>query len=273
MSGSYKVWSYRRLVTRRHQEEQVSDADLHNDDDAGSPDGAGGDDDKDWVAGLSLDDATRESIRKTTFGTAEDLAKGYLSLQARLGKTVQIPGDNATDEERLEFRKKLGMPDQAEGYELPKPELPAGVTIDETFANAFRTAALKEGLSKEQARGLYNWYNQLTSEQVVQSQNEAKTAFGKTIATMQSEWGDNYDVEYALTMRAVDKFGGSELKIYFNESGLGHDPVIIKAFTQVAHAVGEDNLVGGEEDDGGAPAREPGVLTYPSMKDVKPLPG
>lgn len=251
----------------------MSDTDLQTADaTAGSQSEEAGEQNEDWVAELDLDDATRQSIRKTTYKSPADLAKGYIALQAKLGKTVQIPGDDATEEQRREFLKKLGMPDDPEGYELPKPELPAGVTYDEAFASDFRAAALKGGLSKTQARELFSWYNQYTIDRVQKATEQSKTAMAKTIEVMQSEWGDNYDAEYNLTMRAVDKFGGQDLKDSYNATGRGNDPAEIRAWNKVAHAVGEDSLVGGEEP-GGAAEREPGVLDYPSMKDVKPLPG
>jgi len=245
----------------------VSDADPGRSADPGSQ---SGDKSQDWVAELNVDDATRESLRKTTFGSREDLAKGYLNLQSKLGRSVQLPGEDATEDQRRELFKKLGMPDTFEGYDLSKPqELPDGLNYDEEFEKAFKAAAHKAGLTKNQARGLYDWYNNRMIEQVKAFGSIKQQGFQKAEATMRQEWGDNFDTESKLTRRFVEKYGGQELQAYFDETGLGNDPRLIRALNKAAHAVGEDSLVGGEET-GGAPERTPGVLNYPSMKDLKP---
>jgi hypothetical protein len=244
----------------------MSDTDPGRSADPGSQSGNG----QDWVAELELDDTTRESLRKTTFKTREDLAKGYLNLQSKLGKSVQLPGENATEEQRIELFKKLGMPDSFEGYDLSRPQdLPEGLAYDEDFENAFRSAAHKSGLTKAQARGLYNWYNTRIIEQVKTAGETAKQVYKKAEESLRTEWGENFEKETTLTRRFVEKYGGQDLQQFLDQSGLGNDLRLIRAFNKAAHAVGEDSLIGGEGP-GAAPQRQPGVLNYPSMKGLKP---
>jgi hypothetical protein len=244
----------------------MSDADPGQGAGSGNQSGNNG---HDWVTDLGLeDDKAKEVIGK--FNGPKELAKSYVELERKLGRSVQLPGEDATEEQRMELFKKLGMPDSFEGYDLSRPQdLPEGLAYDEDFENAFKAAAHKSGLTKTQARGLYNWYNTRVVEQVKQAGDRSKQSLAKTTEAFQKEWGDNYEKETTLTRRAVEKYGGQELQQYLDQSGLGNDPRLIRAFNKIAHAVGEDSLVGGEEP-GATPDRVPGVLNYPSMKGLKP---
>lgn len=228
----------------------------------------------DWVAGFELGDETKEALRNSGFDTKEKLAEGYLNLSKKLGTSVQPPGEGATEEQRREFFKKLGAPETAEGYELSPPNLPEGLQTDEAFRNAFKQAALQAGLTTTQARQVYGWYTNYMIDLVKSNGDANAKAAASTTETLQKEWGQEYEKEMALTLRAVDQFGGQELRDFFNSKegiALGNHPVVIRAFNKIAHAVGEDNLVGGDGS-GAAPEPTPGVLTYPSMKDYKGQP-
>jgi hypothetical protein len=52
------------------------------------------------------------------------LVKSYRELEKRLSQRIAPPGDDAPDEERIRFRRAIGVPDGPDGYAItPKHEL------------------------------------------------------------------------------------------------------------------------------------------------------
>jgi hypothetical protein len=57
-------------------------------------------------------DASANAVR------VEALLKSYLELERRLSQRAGPPGDDAPEEERIRWRKALGIPDSPDGYEI-----------------------------------------------------------------------------------------------------------------------------------------------------------
>jgi hypothetical protein len=64
--------------------------------------------------------------------------------------------------------------------------------------------------------------------------------------------GDKLAANLAVAARAVDAFGTPALKEFFNKSGLGNHPELIRAFNKAGSLISEDSVVPG----GGKPAGE-----------------
>lgn len=125
----------------------------------------------------------------------QEMAKSLLEAQKMVGqKRIGVPDENSTDEQRAEFFKALGVPDDAEGYGFEKPEdMPeelynaehaakwAGIlkenNIPKSAADALREEMFKEGLEMQQ--------------QSVASLNEAlDKSFGDKKAVVSKEIGE-----------------------------------------------------------------------------------
>jgi hypothetical protein len=50
------------------------------------------------------------------------MAKSYAALESRLSEMVKFPGDDADPADMAEFRKRLGVPENAEGYKIKAGE-------------------------------------------------------------------------------------------------------------------------------------------------------
>src|SRR3546814_19750509 len=60
------------------------------------------------------------------FTSPAEVVKSYAALQSRLGRSVVKPGPDAAPEELAAYRRQLGVPESAAGYEVRLPEeLPA----------------------------------------------------------------------------------------------------------------------------------------------------
>ena len=152
--------------------------------------------------------------------------------QAFTNKGVQVPGENASDEEVAEFFAKLGKPESKDGYDLQPPE---GVQENQALKDWFLEAAHAAHLTKAQAQALYEKWNTLQNDRQTASEEEV-------MAQLREEWGDQTEVNTKRAERVAELMGGEEFKSWLNETGAGNDTRLIKAMYQIAELVGEDTL-------------------------------
>lgn len=158
-------------------------------------------------------------------------------------KTLTIPGENATDEERNAFYTALGRPENADGYEINKPEdLPAGIGWMDEEVKAFKEFAYANGLSQAQAAEAVKFQ----VEMVKKAQEEALAAHNaiaeQNIADLQKEWGSDYNSKIAAANNAVKIFGVAEA---LTKANLLADKSIVKAFAKIGESISEAKIVNG----------------------------
>lgn len=241
----------------------------------GGPGSQGGGSDgttQDWVVELGLDDATRESLSKAGFRDAKGLAEGYVNLSRKLGSSVQVPGDGATEEEWAAFYNKL-RPKSAEEYGLKPPEAPPGLQPDQERLKAFTEAAHKIGLTKRQAQNLFDWFNQAEQQRLTTAVESQKQATKEAMDKMKSEDPD-FEKDLPAVKAWLKKQGGEELMNWFTRTGEGNNlplaKLLFSTFRRLKSLgqIGEDTLEGGGLP-GGGETREKGVLNYDRMRTIR----
>lgn len=214
-----------------------------------------------WMAQLPEDLKSNEGLTK--FGTIGDLGKSYLELQGKLGNSVTIPADTATQEEKERFYKKIGRPNSADKYSLSKTKLPDGMKPDEEYEAKFRKSAHEAGLSNSQASKLYETFETAMVDKYNNLLNQGKEARSKAIETLKGEWGNDYNANLKHAKDAILHFGGEELLKTFNKVGLSNNPELAKAFLKIKQSISEDVFETGE---GKKPTpTRPGLLQYKDM--------
>jgi hypothetical protein len=210
---------------------------------------------------LPKDLRDREEFQDIT--KAGELANRYLETKQKLDNAVPLPGEEATNDELQQFYNKLGRPEQPDGYEFDEP--PEGTQRDEEFESWFRNTAHKLGLTKQQARGLYNEYNNLVAQSQQQQQQQRQQRQEEAKKELKQELGEQYDEQISQAQRVVSQLGGEELKEALDESGFGDDPRMIRAWMKIAQAVSEDTLELGQGSLGQKDPRKWLKERYPSM--------
>jgi hypothetical protein len=171
------------------------------------------------------------------------LLKSYTHAQKMLGgkaNAVQIPGEDATPEERTEFFKKLGVPDDASAYTVKPANLPEGMEWDADAIGKFNQVAHANGVppkAMEQILSAYAEYQAVEAEKAVVAEKAAFDASRKQLA---DEWGSKYDSNLALAKRAAQSVGAD-----LNSQGFS-DPQVVKAFQRLAAHISDDRLVSAE---------------------------
>jgi hypothetical protein len=119
----------------------------------------------------------------------------------RAGKTVVIPDDNATPEQRQAFMQKLGVPASPDGYGIKVPE-----GAPDAFAKNAAQWMHEAGIPAKAGEALASKYNEFVTAQ----QAEAQTAFAarseQEFTGLKSEWGQAFDQNIELGKRAALQF-------------------------------------------------------------------
>ena len=141
-------------------------------------------------------------------------------------------------------------PDNAHAYALKRPDLPQGIPWDEGFEKAALPIAHGLGLSPQQLQGLVDFYAGHQAEAFAAAGRARQLEETRATETLRAEWGPDYTVKLSQAARAARYFGGDELVNLLNESGLGNNPQLIRAFEKAGALLGEDSLKGAAESSG-----------------------
>ena len=191
------------------------------------------------------------------FQDMDGFVKSYLHSQKLVGSDkIPIPNKFATDEDWNTVYEKLGKPKSPDEY---KYNLPKESKLDDDSLKAFSATAHQLGLLPKQAEGIINYYNELANASEVDTNAKAETARAETEKTLRKEYGSAYKHRiHAAKNLASSTLGNDFLNntILQDGSKLGDNPIVVKAFAELASQISEDTMVKGE-----APA-------YMSLKEI-----
>ena len=174
----------------------------------------------------------------------ESLVKSFIQGQKLIGvpadQIVKLPGQNATPEDVQQFHMKLGMPEKVEDYDLKVPEnVPEGYDIDEKFIKKTAEIFHKHGLSVKQAQAVYNDYNEALVGDLKSRNETDKDNQIKSMGKLKEDWGQAYDQNIDLAVRARNVFCDDDMKDYLENSRLGDDVRFIKFFSGLGKRLSE----------------------------------
>lgn len=171
------------------------------------------------------------------------LAKSYANAARMVGldkgKVLRLP-DAEDAPEWGEVFGRLGRPEKPDGYELAAPEGLEPEALSEAAA-AFHAA----GLSKKQAAAVMGVYaKRLEQAQAAQAaQSEAARAAAER--DLKAEWGNAFPERLHLAKRAAMEAGGEDFLKALDESGLGNNPVVLRALAKLGAQIAEPNALKG----------------------------
>lgn len=213
---------------------------------------------EDWKEGLSEDIRSHPSLEaynpeKGMVSVPVDLVKSYVGQQSLIGKDkIPLPGENATDEDWNEVWTRLGRPETAEGYDLKKPEgLAEEIEYSEELVGEFKGECHKMGILPSQAQKLLDWFMGTNTKHLETLSNASKEYFQKSETELRKEWGAAYTQNVGLAQAAFNHFskamgaeGEKAITSLMEETGLGDHPLIMRFFSKIGEAIGEDVIAG-----------------------------
>ena len=193
----------------------------------------------DWRSSLPED--IREDPSLQPLQDVNALAKSYVHSQKMLGADkVVVPGKYATPDEWRSFYHKAGLPQEVNDYEVTS----ANTDVDEEFFKDYKEASHKAGVLPSQAQEMFNWYLDKANAEVQRQEVEEEQSIENSLKTLQTDWGNAYEVKLNAARNAVNHFGDDGLKDYLDSSGLGNNPNLIKVFSKIGETLSDDSFKG-----------------------------
>ena len=208
----------------------------------------------------ALPDDLRGSPSLKDFKSVNDLAKSYLNAQSLIGRSVRIPGENASQEDWENFYSRfdnvpgmtriddenpeqvlhrLGMPYSPDEYDWTPPE---GFDYSPEDDTDFRQVAYDLGLTTKQAAGIRDYL----AQNIMEDESSSRQSVEEGINGLRQEWGAAFDRNMSIAQNAVQVLGGEEVIQYLEETGAGNDPAMIKLFAAIGAELGEPGSLPGE---------------------------
>ena len=150
----------------------------------------GGLPEREWVKPLSEPLQKHPTLRKfTDENPIEQVARAYVELEGKLGKSVSIPEANASAEEWGKFFSRIGRPATADEYDVPADKL------DKEFAVKLRDTAFKTGATKRQAKDFADLIVASAEEAAQKAQASRQRQAVDTAKALRAEFGDKYEAK------------------------------------------------------------------------------
>lgn len=163
------------------------------------------------------------SLLKSSADTKIDYGK-------KLEGVIQKPGENATDQEKEEYRnslrKELGAPETTEAYEFPIPE---GLTQNDDFTKLVKEMFLAEGVPVDSALRMSNKWNefQLAQKKLMgDAENQQYDTEEKDFK--EKHTGDNLITGCRTAAKAIIQFGDESLIKDLTEAKMMETPGDLK---------------------------------------------
>jgi len=166
----------------------------------------------------------------------------------RAGRTVVLPKDDATPEEKRAFYAKLGAPEKPDGYEIKVPD-----GAPKELVTAAQQWMHELGLPKAQGEQLAAKYLEAEANSFKAFQAEG----AKAIDGLKVEWGADYDKNTEAARRAVRTLALDPDSLTRMERGLG-TASMLKLMAKIGGSVLED---GGPSNVAGSSSNANFVLT------------
>lgn len=153
--------------------------------------------------------------------------------EIRSGKYLKQPDDNATDTEKENWRKAMGVPEKPEGY-LEK--LPDGLVVgddDKPYVSEFLTAMHEAGAPPAQTNAALAAYYKILEGQSAKEAELLAEAKTTSEDTLREEWGNDYRRNLTAMHSYLDQQPAAVKEAFTNGFGadgkpLGYNAEVLK---------------------------------------------
>lgn len=145
--------------------------------------------------------------------------------------------------------------------------VPEGVVLNPVLLGEFKDVAKGMNLNQEQAQQLTDLGVKLTQNllaEQAQAYEAVKASWLEATKADKDIGGVKLEANLSIAAKAVNAFVSPELKVLFNETGLGNHPELVKAFVKIGQAISEDSFVTGTKAVSGGPV-DIAKMLYPDL--------
>jgi len=188
----------------------------------------------------------REEKALSNFKDMGDFVKSYLSAQKIVGADkIPVPNKFATEDDWKAVFNKLGAPENPDDYKYSFKE----GEVDQELISSFNQEAHRLGLLPQQAESLIKYYNDLNEGSSIQAEEKATETRMHTENELKKEFGPQFAKRLDQAKRLASSTLGNEfLENTFLDDGsrLGDNLNVVKAFSNLAEKLSEDEVVKGD---------------------------
>ncbi len=217
-------------------------------DQAGAAAAAGAD--PDWYAQLSRDTAEGDDaslldwVKSTGVKDVNGLAKVARDNMRALRESgrVKIPGADAKPEELAEYRKAIGVPEDAKGYQIVPPKDAEGndIPLNSALIDALAARAVDRGAPKDVFEGLVSDFIQIQLDQAADVDHQQQ-GLAETTA---KGWGPERDAKVEAVNKAASALGLDRDKMVAMRNALGAD-FALNMLAKLGQGMAEDVMITG----------------------------
>ena len=182
----------------------------------------------------------------SNFKDMNDFVKSYLSAQKIVGADkIPVPNKFATEDDWKAVFNKLGAPEKPEDYKYNFKE----GEVDQELLSTFNQQAHKLGLLPQQAESLIKFYNDMNEGSSVQAEEKAAQTRIHTENELKKEFGPQYVKRLDQAKRLASSTLGNDFlenTLLADGSRLGDNLNVVKAFSNLAEKLSEDEVVKGD---------------------------
>lgn len=194
---------------------------------------------------LLTDDKNKN--RATHFGSLDEVMEAVRELDSLKRRAVLPPNQKSTDEEIATFRKRMGVPDTPDGYEIELDK--AADDSDREFVSRLQMIAHANNLTPGQLDSLRQWYNDETTAIEQFEESKRQEALAKARTDLSREWLSDYQRNIGIAKKAFDEaFGGyaedvGEMKLADGTRLIDH-PMIARGLFKMGRRFTEAGIPG-----------------------------
>jgi hypothetical protein len=158
-------------------------------------------------------------------------------------------------------------PKTGDGADYAPFKAPDGMGLEPATLGEFQAVAKGMGLSQEQAQSLVDLGVKLVqrnSESADTGIKDMRTEWESQVKSDKEIGGDRLAPNLEMAKQAMRQFGTPELVEFFDQTGLGNHPALVRFMVKVGKAVGEDRTVDGAATSGAA-GKSAAEVFYPGM--------
>jgi len=193
-----------------------------------------------------IPDEYRGEKSLSNFRDMGDFVKSYLSAQKIVGADkIPVPNKFATEDDWKAVFNKLGAPETPDDYKYNFKE----GEVDQELVSSFNQHAHKLGLLPQQAESLIRYYNDMNEGSSIQAEERASETRLHTENELKKEFGPQYVKRLDQAQRLASSTLGNDFleNTYLADgSRLGDNLSVVKAFSELADKLSEDEVVKGD---------------------------
>jgi hypothetical protein len=186
-----------------------------------------------WHAGLSDEFRDNKSLEK--FKDLNGLVKSYLNLEKSFNNKIEIPGIDASIEDRGKFYDRLGRPTDKKYWKENRD------TGHEEIVSGYEELFYNQGLSEEQGREIIARMYKLEKENTDNFNLAMEAEYKKNVKLLEEKYGDKFNVNIAQARLAIDKYGNKNLGEIIEKAN--YHPEIIDFLVKVGESLSPKSLI------------------------------